>query len=201
MRDRLKTVLITALVVLVLLAGIGLVVIYTGGYNVAATAPHWDVTEWALNTLQHTSVGARADDVSGDLPTDTAALEHGFQHFHAMCVQCHGAPGFDRGELGKGMRPVPPRLELEAHEWTNEEIFWITKHGIRLAGMPAFGETHSDEEVWQIAAFVRQLEDMTEAEYARLVSAMQSAAEAAGNGTGAGTGGHSHAPGTAPHEH
>lgn len=189
-----KGVLITLAVVLALVVAVPLVVIYSGGYNVAATEPHWGVTSWALNTLQLNSVEARAGDVEGTAPTDSAELAHGFDHFHAMCVECHGAPGLDRGELGQGMNPRPPRLEEEAHEWSDPALFWITKHGIRLAGMPAFGPTHSDEQIWGIVGFIRQLEEMTEEEYAELVRGSGSDGES-------GDGGHSHAPGTPEHGH
>jgi mono/diheme cytochrome c family protein len=193
MKGWLKTAAITALVLVLLAAGGALAVILTGGYNVAATEPHWGITEWALGTLQHTSVAARAGDIEGTIPTDSAGLAHGFDHFHNMCVECHGAPGFDRGELGQGMNPRPPRLEEEAHEWSDAELFWITKHGIRLAGMPAFGPTHSDQEIWGIVGFMRELEEMTEADYAERVRGLgQPAAEGEESG-------HSHPPGTPAH--
>lgn len=195
MKRTLVTVLITLAAVLVLAVAGGLLFLYGGGYNIAATAEHAGVTRWALNTLQERSVAAQAASVDGAPPTDSAALAHGFDHFHAMCVQCHGAPGLDRGELGQGMNPVPPRLEREAGEWSDAELFWITKNGLRLAGMPAFGPTHGDDEIWAIVGFLRRLEDMTEEDYADLLRANQAAAAAGEDG------GHSHAPGTAPHSH
>lgn len=199
MKRPLITVLITIAAVIAVAVAAGLLVIYTGAYNVAATTPHAPVTRWALNTLQQTSVADRAESVEGAPPADSVSLAHGFDHFHAMCVQCHGAPGLDRGELGKGMTPTPPRLEEEAAEWSDAELFWITKHGIRLAGMPAFGVTHGDAELWAIVAFVRRLETMTEQEYADLVR-KQSAGREAG-AEGGESGGHTHAPGTPAHGH
>lgn len=192
-----KTVLITLAVIVALGVAAGLAVLYSGVYNVAATESHWGVTRWALGTLQHRSVAARAGSTTGTPPTDADALAHGFEHFHAMCVECHAAPGLERGESGQGMRPRPPRLEREAHEWSDAELFWITKHGIRLAGMPAFGPTHTDEEIWGIVGFIRELEEMTEAEYAERVRAL-APSDSAGAGGG---GGHDHAEGTPAHEH
>lgn len=87
-----------------------------------------------------------------------------------MCAACHGAPGVERGALGKGMNPEPPDLAAEAAEWSDRELFWITKHGIKLAGMPAFGVTHSDEEVWGIVAFLRRLEHISPEEYRRMAA-------------------------------
>lgn len=165
--------LVTLVAVVVLVVAGLLWVGATGAYNVAATESHWPVTRWALNTLQHRSVAARAIELV-PIPTDPEALQHGFEHFHTMCVDCHGAPGFDRGEMGRGLNPEPPRLEEEAHEWTDAELFWITKHGIRLAGMPAYGVTHGDEELAAIVGFIRAMETMTEEEYAERVRALES---------------------------
>ena len=199
MKRILATVAATVAVTVLVIVGIALVVLYTGSYNVAATESHAGITRWALNTLQHSSVAARAESVGEPPAQDSAAVMHGFEHFHAMCVQCHGAPGMDRGELGVGMTPTPPRLEEEAAEWSDAELFWITKHGIRLAGMPAFGPTHSDGELWGIVAFLRRLETMTEEDSAALVRA-RAAPDSAGV-PGAESGGHSHAPGTPAHGH
>lgn len=184
--------LVTLVATVVLAITAGLWVVATGAYNVAATESHWPITRWALSTLQHKSVAARAADLDVVIPDDPSSLQHGFEHFHEMCTECHGAPGFDRGDSGQGLNPTPPRLEEEAHEWTDAELFWITREGIRLAGMPAFGPTHSDEEIAAIVGFVRVLETMTEDEYAERVRAL-------GQGDPADAG-HTHAPGTPEHE-
>lgn len=197
MKRILLTVALTAVALLALAAGVGLLVIHTGAYNVAATTPHAGITRWALNTLQQTSVARRAAGIEGAPPADSAALATGFHHFHAMCVQCHGAPGLERGELGQGMRPRPPRLEEQVQEWTDAELFWIVKHGIRLAGMPAFGPTHSDEDLWAIVGFTRGLEKMSEEQYAEMV---RERTEGRGEAEEE-AGGHPHPPGAASHSH
>jgi mono/diheme cytochrome c family protein len=50
----------------------------------------------------------------------------------------------------------------------NVELFWIAKHGIRMTGMPAFGPTHDDRQLWTVVAFVRRLRDMTPEQYKRM---------------------------------
>jgi mono/diheme cytochrome c family protein len=182
---------------LLLIVVIGLIVIYSGAYNVAATAGHTGLTSWILDTAQHNSVAARAESVSAPPELDQAAIQHGFEHFNAMCVVCHGAPGVERGEFGQGITPTPPELSDEATEWSTRELFWITKHGIKFAGMPAFGPTHSDQEIWAIAEFVTRLPEMTPAQYQQLVDQL---APSASQGS-APTPGHQHAPGTPAHSH
>lgn len=155
--------------VAVLVVG-AVVLISSGAYNVAATTPHTRLTEWLLNTTQKRSVASRADEIPHPPTVDSAMVREGLEEYREMCVTCHGAPGVERGTLGKGINPKPPDLAKEAGEWSDRELFWITKHGIKLAGMPAFGVTHSDEELWAIVAFLRRLETMSAEEYRRLAS-------------------------------
>ena len=172
-----RIVLLTLVAVAVVLLVSALAAIYTGAPDVAATARRGALTEWALNTLQQRSVRARADTVTGRPPSDSASLEQGFALFHALCVECHGAPGFDRSPVGQGLSPLPPRLEETAHRWSDAELFWITRNGIRPGAMPAFGPSHGDAEIWAIVAFVRRIEWMTEEEYAERVRAPRSASD------------------------
>lgn len=160
----------------------GLVVLFTGAYNVAATQAHSGPVRWALNTLQQNSVGARAEPLDQPLPSDTESLRHGLEHFEAMCVVCHGAPGVERGEIGRGITPTPPALSEAASEWSDAELVWIIEHGIRLAGMPAFGPTHSDEEIRGLAAFVRTLSGMTPDQYRARASALRPSADSTAGG-------------------
>jgi len=190
-------VTVSVLGTLVALAGIVLLVIFTGVYDVAADGGHAGLTRWALNTLQESSVSARAAYVEGSPPTDSTSLQHGLEHYREMCVTCHGAPGVQRGEVGRGMTPLPPNLRNQAGEWTDAELFWITKHGIKLAGMPAFGATHSDEEIWAITAFVRGLPEMNADDYAEAVRSLEASPSRPGHTHGVDSdAGHAHDEGT-----
>lgn len=179
----------------VLVAG-GLIYMYAGAYNVAATQEHTAVVRRILDSGQKRSVAVRAGRVPEAPPFDEPMVEHGFEHYRAMCVVCHGAPGVERGEFGKGITPTPPELSEAAAEWSVKELFWITKHGIKLAGMPAFGPTHSDEELWGIVAFLQEMEGMTAEEYAQWETRLGPADD-----SGAPSAGHSDAPGTSGHSH
>jgi mono/diheme cytochrome c family protein len=41
--------------------------------------------------------------------------------------------------------------------YSDQELFWIIKNGIRLSGMPAFGKVESDEHIWDLVLYVRML--------------------------------------------
>lgn len=193
-----KVVIITLVIAAAVLGVIGLGVMYSGVYNVAATSEHTPLVRWALKTTQERSIRAHGDDAAPEAPPfDSALVISGFDGYRGMCVECHGAPGVDPGVNGQGLNPQPPDLAEEAEEMSDGELFWVTRNGVKFTGMPAFGPTHDDEEIWGLVAFMRELAEMTPAEYARRVEEREAALEA----EGAEPGGHSHAPGTPEHEH
>lgn len=189
-----KTVGTTTAVVLALFALGGLGFMFSGAYDVAATSDHTGPMKWILQTTLDRSIDARGERVPAPPPFDSAMVAAGFDGFRDMCVPCHGAPGVDRGVNGQGLNPRPPELGEEASEMTDGELFWVTKNGIKFTGMPAFGPTHSDEDLWAVVAFLRELQAMTPEEYERRVAEREEALEAEGA-----TGGHTHAPGTPEH--
>ncbi|MDQ3605109.1 MAG: cytochrome c [Gemmatimonadota bacterium] len=67
--------------------------------------------------------------------------------------------------------PMAPDLTREevVARWSNAELYWILKHGIKDTGMMALGPTHSDDDIWGVTAFVRQMPHMSPATYQALV--------------------------------
>ena len=159
---------IGALGILVVLGAIGLFVVYTGAYNIAATEDHTSVTRWAFDTNFRTSVKRRAGGVAAPENITPAMIAAGAGAYKASCQHCHAGPGVERAEWASGMRPRPPHLAEAAAEWETHEIFWLVKHGAKMTGMPAFGPSHDDQTVWGIAGFVSELPAMTPERYKQL---------------------------------
>lgn len=181
-----KTIVPTVVAVLLLL-GIGAVAfIYSGIYDVGASSPHGSISSWILETTMHASVERRADQVEVPALDGRSLALAGVNDFEAMCVQCHGAPGREPDALGKGLNPPAPDLSESAAEMTAAELFWITKHGVRMTGMPAWGETHDDQALWPVVAFVTTLPELDAAGYARMLESAKGighhATDAAGSG-------------------
>jgi mono/diheme cytochrome c family protein len=149
----------------------GLFLLYSGIPEVGATVPHWPLVRWALETAMESGVQRRARDVEGVAFLDEEArIRAGAVAYDGMCAPCHGAPGRQPGAVGKGLLPEPPDLAEVARAWSPEELFWITKHGVRMTGMPAFGPTHSDAELWEVVALVKRLAELSPSDY-RVLSA------------------------------
>ena len=154
-------------------AGAGLVVLYSGFYNVAATQQHTAPVFRVIETAMKQSIDRHADDVvPPDRLTDDMA-ERGLRHYREHCVQCHGAPGVAPDDFALGMRPVPSNLVQSARRLSASEVFWVVKHGIKMTGMPAWDYRMPDSEVWDIAAFVSRLPEIAPAAYEDMVQALE----------------------------
>jgi mono/diheme cytochrome c family protein len=156
----------------------------TGSFNVAATVPaskaEKDLAAFALDR----SVAKRAPTSENPVPVTPESLRDGRDHYREMCVTCHGAPGVDASEAGEGLNPPAPDLTLQKiQRRTDGELFWLTQNGIRMTGMPAFGPTHSDEEIWKIVAFLRRLPELSD-EDQKALKGEPAAAPAAPAGAG-----------------
>ncbi|MEE9215235.1 MAG: cytochrome c [Thermodesulfobacteriota bacterium] len=152
----------TVIFVLILLIAGMIVFIYSGTYNIAATEPHSLLVEWVFNTAKKYSVKKHSENITRPKLSDDSLVKAGFDHYENMCAGCHGAPGTEPAE---GFNPSPPDLAEKAEELSSTELFWVTKNGIKMTGMPAFGLSHSDQEIWSIVAFLKQLPDLTPEDY------------------------------------
>jgi len=201
--SRLRTVLVTVIVAcgLLVLAGVGF--IYSGFYDIGADTPHWGLTYQVFETARVRSIKAHASGITppGGLDGQTKILM-GTEHFADHCAVCHGAPGVPKGDIANGLYPQPPDLAVTASRYTATELFWTIKHGIKMTGMPSWGD-HSDDELWATVAFLKKLPGMTPQDYAKLVmQAMSHGGHHHPGGSGEKGGAH---PGGAengtPHEH
>ena len=155
-------VLITLLCLLLL----GFLYIFTGIFNPSALVPHTKLTLWVINKTRDNSVERRDRNIVVPALNDSALIVTGFEHYNEMCVICHSAPGIKPSEIARGLYPLPPLIYKYGSTMEPAEAFWIIKNGLKLTGMPAFGETHSDEKIWAITAFVtHKLENMTPEEF------------------------------------
>lgn len=149
--------------------GIGVIVIViatagylvAGGYNIAADEPHWVVTSVLINLVRERSIETRAETIT--VPTnlsDAKRVAQGAGLYAEMCVECHLAPGLQDTELRKGLYPQPPNL-TQVKKLDSREAYYVITHGIKLTAMPAWGKSHSEEQVWDMVAFLHKLPELT----------------------------------------
>ncbi len=154
---------IVGLAVVAIVAGLG--VLYSGSVYIGADEPHAGLTRWLLHTGMQRSVREHAEGIKAPPLYDPKMILEGFRHYREMCVGCHLAPGVTHSEIREGLTPKPPSLQLAAERWTAPQLFWIVKHGVKMTGMPAWGKSHSDDKIWAMVAFLKQLPGMKAAQY------------------------------------
>lgn len=90
------------------------------------------------------------------IPSDEANLTAGAQVYLQNCAVCHGIPKRPATAIARGMFPRPPQLFADmVTEDPEGEIYWKTKGGIRLTGMPAFGISLSETQLWQVTLLLK----------------------------------------------
>jgi mono/diheme cytochrome c family protein len=170
-----KTV-IGILLVLVIGAAGGAVFVTTGVFNVSAVYQDPKPIHWLVTKVREYSIERRAEPIAVPDLAEHDMVASGASAYGEMCAGCHGAPGRDPFVGARDMNPPPPDLAELVTEQEPGELFWAIKNGIRMTGMPAWGQTHSDEEIWQLVAFVDELPGLTAADFRKLQR------EAAGDG-------------------
>jgi mono/diheme cytochrome c family protein len=157
----LLTVLFTILGFIVL----GIIFIYSGLYNVSAMNQDKGIIKWVLETTSDKSVDHHSDDITVPNLNDSAKIEMGLSHYKEMCEGCHRGPGTEETELAKGLNPPAPNLYKYGKYMNPKHLFWVTKNGIKMTGMPAWGKTHSDDKIWAIVAAVKKLNSISPEKY------------------------------------
>ncbi|MGK5078403.1 c-type cytochrome [Janthinobacterium sp. HLX7-2] len=153
----------------------GWVVLKSGWYNIGATRQHWQPIYSVLEQGMHASVRTHASEVRVPAPLAVGAaraqLVAGAGLYRQHCAQCHGAPGVAQQTIGQSMQPVPGPLVDAAKRWRTNELYWITRHGIKMSGMPAWGHHLDEAQLWAVVAFLGQLPTVSTRDYVQLSNA------------------------------
>lgn len=147
----------------------GLVVLRGGFYDVSATTQHFPAVYSVLSEGLQYSVRNHAKEIR--VPERIGSPEQllrGAALYQANCVQCHGAPAVAPSRHGMSMQPAPGPLVDADVNWKTRELYWITKNGIKMSGMPAWEYHLSEDDLWAVVAFVAAMPSMTPADYRRM---------------------------------
>ncbi len=161
--------LLIALGFIVALAGGAVLFAWSGIFNVAASSGHPAPVAWFLHFTMKNSVRTHALGIAP--PEDLQSRERivrGAAHYDLGCAPCHGAPGAKRNAIVTEMLPPPPHLADQIETWKPSELFWIVKHGIKYAGMPAWPARNRDDEIWDVTAFLLEMPRLDAEGYAKL---------------------------------
>src|SRR5581483_1073787 len=115
------------------------------------------------SSLEHALAG-RAMDVyadkhkpAGDNPIAPTAehLTQGALQYEEHCALCHGGAKAKVSAMQNQFSPPAPQLINRIPHDPPSWIFCVTKHGVRMTGMPAWTGILSDDDIWKIVAFIK----------------------------------------------
>lgn len=144
---------IAGLIIGLILIPIGVYIYFTTGMAPVATSAQAMPFE---KTLAKKALDARVEKEmpkAVPLQANDETYAAGAKVYDGNCAVCHGLPDQPFTPISKGMFPQPPHLFMGKGVTDDPpgETYWKVKNGIRLTGMPAFGPSLSDTQLWQVS--------------------------------------------------
>jgi len=119
---------------------------------------------WVAGKARAMAMPADAKSRTNPIPDSPEVLAEASAHWADHCFSCHANDGSGDTVVGKNLYPPAPDMRLPAtQQLTDGELFYIIQNGIRLTGMPAWGNGSSqyEEDSWKLVHFIRHLPQLT----------------------------------------
>ena len=159
----LKSALGGVVLTLAVLVAAAVVLFESGVVPANADAPPSRLETWAAATSLEATVNREAPKEPDPVALTEENLVAGVRLFAQNCAVCHGSSkGLPAASpIAKGLYQKPPQFATDGVEDDPEGVsFWKIKHGVRLTGMPSFGSTLSDKEIWTLALFLKHMDKL-----------------------------------------
>ena len=127
------------------------------GYaEVAGDLPPGRMEKGLMFGSVHASVRRRAPELPNPIQATDENLVAGGRIYLNECSGCHGTPG-KAEDISGSLYPPIPQLPQTGTDYTESQIFWVAKHGIRLSGMFANGKWDDDKKLWTVATYIKRI--------------------------------------------
>jgi len=148
---------------------IGIVCLAAGAYfymhygflNLAANAPVPAIERFYVRGM--VDAWAERNAPKGPVPVQTndADMIAGVKLYKMNCSVCHGSPENPVASVGRGLYPKAPQfLKHGPTDMSEPMIFQITKHGISRTGMPSWGDILSEQDIWKLTTFLKNMDKL-----------------------------------------
>lgn len=137
-------------------------------FDTSASTPHSRVFSRLIHLTMTNSVRFRAEGQEPVSAAKQASLIRGGIAYQRDCAACHGGPGQARARWASAMLPTPPLLLDTRNHWTHAQLYKVIRDGVKMSGMPAWGEIESQQTVSDLTHFVERLPGVTPEQFAKL---------------------------------
>jgi len=169
-----RNLFLGAVAALILVAA-GVFLFAMGGFvDITATKENPGAVNWLLATNYRQSLQRQAT-AQEPLPAldNKDTILQGTRMYLSLCSGCHTPPGAKPTAIAQGLNPAAPDITRIAPRRSPSQVFWITKNGIRMTGMPAFGPSQSDSDLWALVAFIQHAAGATPRQFHTLLEQAQ----------------------------
>ena len=159
--------LVTFLVVVAIIGGV--IAIHHG---FSARDNPSGIEKIVARTSRTLAVPSRAKSMKNPVPNTPNNLHEAMAHWADHCAFCHANNGSGDTVVGRNLYPKAPDMRLaDTQKLSDGELYYTIKNGIRLTGMPAWGEaSDADEDSWKLVNFIRRLPQLTPEEERQMKS-------------------------------
>jgi mono/diheme cytochrome c family protein len=106
------------------------------------------------------SVERRAPEIKNPVDSNDPNLIAGMNIYQTNCASYHGDANHSQGMLADALYPRAPQFMEDAPDMPENQNFYIIQHGIRLSGMPAWKQSLSDRQMWQVTTFLSHMDKL-----------------------------------------
>ena len=148
----------------VALVGAGVALERFLAYGISARDQPTSMEAFCARQLRRLAIPRSARDARSPLAPALPALARARAHFADHCASCHGNDGRGKTMIGRNLYPKAPDMTLpDTQNLSDGEIFSIIENGVRLTGMPAWGQgSEADRaQTWELVHFIRHLPTIT----------------------------------------
>jgi mono/diheme cytochrome c family protein len=145
-------------VVVTLLVAFGgaFLVINRGWFPIGADNPPGTMERRLAHMATNAYIASHAPAQENPIQPTAAALSDGARLYEKHCSVCHGGAAQRISPLRARFSPPVPQIVNRVPKDPDAEFYWITKHGIRLTGMPAWDGILNDDQIWTVVAFIKR---------------------------------------------
>ena len=122
-------------------------------------------------TARHTLIPSAARRRTNPSTATPEIVREGMEHWADHCATCHANNGSGETEIGQALYPRAPDMRTSVTQNLSDgELFFIIENGVKLTGMPAWGNgtAEGEESTWHLVHFIRHLPKVSDSEIAEM---------------------------------
>lgn len=137
--------------IIVVIVVAGFIFTWFGFFPLAADGKPGAIETYYAGHVFDRTVDKNAPKIQSPVEPTEDNLTQGMIVYTMNCQMCHGSP---KKAATLGLYPPAPQFMDDPPDMPVWQNYWIIKHGARYTGMPAWGKTLSDDQIWKVTMFL-----------------------------------------------